>query len=118
MYAARHLDTLIKASTVEPVIRFHPTVSFDGYGVMTVGDWGGYLIQIMPMAYNDRLVMTPASLPSVYDFGWCFPKGPAPVLAALVWNPETEGEPKGFIKRIGSPRQPGETADGFTWPNG
>lgn len=83
----------------------------DGYGTVTVGRWGGWLVQVCPMLFNDRLVLTPEACPLVYDYGWCYPKGAAAFAAALVWDPAVEGEPAGFIKAIGtSTRQPGEVA--------
>jgi hypothetical protein len=83
----------------------------DGYGTVTLGRWGGWLVQICPMIFNDRLVLTPAVYPLIYDYGWCFPKGGAVYLAALAWNPATDGEPAGYIKAIhpGQPRQAGQT---------
>lgn len=83
----------------------------DDYGTVTIGEWGGYLIQIAPMLFNDRLVMTPKSCLGVYDHGWCYPKSGAAYLAALMWNPEHDAEPVGYIKRATpSQRRPGETA--------
>lgn len=82
----------------------------DGYGRMTIGRWGGYLIDICPMLFGDRLVLTPESCTGVYDHAWCYPKGGAAVLAALAWNPATEAEPAGYIKRA----KPGERRAGET----
>jgi len=82
----------------------------DEYGTVTIGQWGGWLIQVMPMLFNDRLVLTPESFPLCYDYGWCYPKGGAAHLAAKVWNPQTEAEPAGYIKAVGPPRRAGETA--------
>lgn len=86
-----------------------PTV--DGHGAVTIGRWGGYLVQILPMIFNDRLVLTPESFPYIYDHGWCYPKGGAAHLAALAWDPGTEAEPAGYKKRA-TPggRQPGDAA--------
>jgi hypothetical protein len=89
----------------EPVI--------DEYGTVTIGSWGGWLIQVCPMLFNDRLVLTPQDNPLVYDYGWCFPKGGAAVLAAMVWDPATQAEPVGYIKAVmTTPRRAGETTDG------
>ncbi|MBF9135151.1 hypothetical protein I0C86_40445 [Plantactinospora sp. S1510] len=78
-------------------------------GLVTLGRWGGWLVQVMPMLYNDRLILTPQSFQSVYDFGWCYPKGGAAELAARVWDPEVQGEPAGFTKAVGNARRrPGE----------
>lgn len=81
------------------------------YGVVTIGQWGGWLVQVMPMIFNDRLVLTPDwAEGAVYDYGWCYPKGAAHV-AALGWDPATEAEPPGYIKAVGfRRREAGETA--------
>lgn len=95
----------------ESSVDFYKMVKIDAWSTVTIGEWGGYLIQIMPMTVNDRLVLTPARTPMVYDHGWCFDKGAAPMLAAMAWNPETQGEPVGFKKRATAGiRQPGERA--------
>jgi hypothetical protein len=87
------------------------TPETDGYGRMTIGRWGGYFIDICPMLFNDRLVLTPEHDTDVYDYGWCYPKGNAAVLAAFDWDPETQAEPAGYIKRATpTVRTPGETA--------
>lgn len=86
-----------------------PTV--DGYGRLTIGRWGGYLIDVCPMLFGDRLVLTPETTPGYYDHGWCYPKGGAAVLAALAWDPAVEAEPVGYIKRATATlRRAGETA--------
>lgn len=87
----------------------------DGYGRVTIGRWGGYCIDIVPMIFNDRLVMTPVATPDVYDHGWCYPQGAAAVAAALAWDPATEAEPVGYLKRATlTVRRAGETAEGWT----
>jgi hypothetical protein len=84
----------------------------DDYGTVTLGRWGGWIIQVCPMLYSDRLVLTPERDTMVYDFGWCYPKGGAAHLAALAWDPETEGEPVGFIKAIHTrTREPGQQSN-------
>lgn len=91
-------------------IKMRDNVEIDEYGTVTLGAWGGWLVQVMPMLFNDRLVLTPICRPNVYDYGWCFDKGGAAYLAAYVWDPDTQGEPDGFKKRIGvNARRPGET---------
>jgi hypothetical protein len=92
------------------VITYYDEPVHDRWGTVTLGEWGGYLIQIMPMIYNDRLVMTPQRIPGVYDYGWCYPKGVTAMLAALTWDPDEHGEPHGYIKRIGAPRAAGARA--------
>lgn len=87
----------------------------DGYGRVTLGRWGGWTIDVCPMLFNDRVVLTPEACPLVYDYGWCFPTGGYAVAAALAWDPATEGEPAGYIKAINPfdrSRYPGEVAGG------
>lgn len=57
-----------------------------------------HYIEVVPMAFNDRIVMTPKSTPYTYDRYWCFDRGPAAVLAALAWDGATDTEPVGWIK--------------------
>ncbi len=89
-------------------ITLYDTVLIDEYGTMTVGEWKGYLIQILPMLFNDRIVMSPKSCPETYDYGWCFDKGGAAYLALAVWDPQEQAEPIGFKKRVGGTRSAGE----------
>jgi hypothetical protein len=92
-------------------IEFLARPTTDDYGVMTIGTWGGYFIQILSMAFNDRLIMTPINATAGYDHGWCYPRGTAALLAALAWDPQTAGEPTGYRKRATTwLRQPGERA--------
>ncbi len=63
------------------------------------------------MLFNDRLVMTPQQSWGTYDYAWCYPKGGAAYLAAAVWDPQTQAEPVGFIKRVLGNREPGEDVD-------
>lgn len=83
----------------------------DGYGRMTIGRWGGYLIDVCPMLFGARLVLTPEATPDVYDHGWCYPSPAAAIFAAFARNPATEAEPAGYVKRATpGPRRAGETA--------
>jgi hypothetical protein len=76
---------------------------------VVVGRWGGWLVAVMPMAYNDRLILAGDDGKYGYDHGWCYPKGGAAALAARVWDPETQAEPPGYIKRATPiPRAAGE----------
>jgi hypothetical protein len=105
-------NELIEKAVTDSPIDFYTKVKIDDYGTVTIGEWGGYYIQIMPMIFNDRIVMTPISAPYVYDHGWCFAKGGAAILAALIWNPETEPEPLGYKKRAtAGQRTAGEVVD-------
>lgn len=94
-------------------IEWLSTPRVDGYGRITYGRWGGYLIDVCPMLVNDRLVLTPETCEYVYDYGWCYPKGGAALLAARAWDPETQAEPPWYIKAInveGPPRRAGQRA--------
>lgn len=92
-------------------INLHESPAIDRYGVVTFADWGGWLLQVMPMIFNDRLVLTPMHCLAVIDYGWCYPKGGAAYFAALVWDPANEGEPVGYIKATAPwRRQSGEQA--------
>lgn len=71
------------------------------FGQLTVGVWGGYLVQIVRMVVNHRVLMTasdPHDLGS-WDFGWCYESAPAALAAVAVWNPQTEAEPPGYARR-------------------
>lgn len=57
-----------------------------------------HLIEVSPMMFNDRLVLTPLSNPMVYDAFWCFPPGTA-FDAAWTWLASDDDEPSGWIKR-------------------
>lgn len=106
---------IIKGFTAPTAIDFYAQPVIDDYGVMTLGEWGGYLVQIMEMAFNHRLILTPANGIGGYDHGWCYDKGGVALLAALAWNPDSQGEPLGFKRRATAGlREPGEkpNADG------
>lgn len=60
-----------------------------------------YLVDMIQMLYNQRVVLTPKSRLQVYDAGWCYPSTSAAVLAVAAWDWETEPEPVGYIKRVG-----------------
>lgn len=104
----RHYHKLMALAGVTTSITLHEAPAIDDYGTITMGEWKGYLIQILPMVFNMRIVMTPKDCQGVYDYGWCFDKGPAAFLALAVWDPETEAEPPGYKKRACGLRQAGE----------
>lgn len=106
-----HYAEIIADYAGNSTIDFLDRPTTDDYGAMTIGTWGGYLIQILTMAFNDRLVMTPMNAVAGYDHGWCFPRGAGALLAALAWDPQTAGEPVGYRKRATAwLRHPGEQA--------
>jgi hypothetical protein len=58
-----------------------------------------WIVSVTPMLCNDRIVFTRrSSYPGCYDAGWCYDKGGAAVLAAMVWDPDTQHEPVGYKK--------------------
>jgi|SoimicMinimDraft_6_1059734.scaffolds.fasta_scaffold94756_1 hypothetical protein len=56
-------------------------------------------VRVIPMIFNDRLVIADRGHTFGYDHGWCYDKGGAAVLAALVWDPETQDAPVGWKKQ-------------------
>lgn len=114
----RQYKVMMDKAAHATTIKLADEPEMDEYGTVTLGTWKGYLIQVMPMLFNDRLVMSPVIAPYTYDHGWCFDKGGAAYLAALVWDPETQGEPPGYKKcATGGKRKPGEDVD-TDWPVG
>lgn len=110
-FLERQYAKILERASEASAIDFLSRPETDEWGTMTLGTWGGYKIQIMPMLFNDRLVMTPEKSSWGYDHGWCYDKGGAAFLAALVWNPQEQGEPSGFKKRAtAGERQPGDQA--------
>lgn len=55
-------------------------------------------IEVMPMLFNDRLVVVPKVSPRTYGRFWCYPKGGSALLAALAWDGGDDTEPVGWIK--------------------
>jgi hypothetical protein len=77
-------------------IRWLERPEADEYGGVTLGHYGGWAVRVQTMIYNDRVCLAPDEWGIHYS--WCFPKGGAAHLAVMVWNPDTEGEPAGYIK--------------------
>lgn len=65
----------------------------------TISETATHLVEVVPMIFNDRVVLTPKAFLDGYDHGWCFDKGGAAFAAAVVWDPATEAEPAGYKKR-------------------
>lgn len=106
-YWTRLIDlTASRVSTIE----FYSRVKVDDNATVTLGEWNGYYIQILPQGCTNRLVMARIAVAGVYDYGWCFESGPDAALAAVVWNPRRDPEPYGFTMRIGAKRLAGERA--------
>lgn len=68
--------------------------------VWNVGETETHFVDIAPMLFNHRVVMTPKNLPMTHDGGWCYPTKLAALAAVAVWNPDVEPEPVGYIKRV------------------
>lgn len=101
-------NRLIAVTQTNSPIRFYKRVSVDDFGVVSFGEWGGYLLQIHPMSYCDRLVMAPLVNPLMYGFGWDYTKGAWAIHAALAWDPQRQAEPHGYLRRIGTRRVAGQ----------
>lgn len=57
-----------------------------------------HYIDLVPMIYNVRVVMTPKDAPLGYDAGWCYPGLLEAAAAVEAWDPDTQHRPEGFIK--------------------
>lgn len=71
-------------------------------GGYRVKETGTHYVDVCPMIYNWRICLTPKIDPDTYDRGYCY-NGRDPVsalLAAMEWDPDTEPEPKGWVKAI------------------
>lgn len=80
-----------------------PEMVLNERSTITVKTAGRWLVEIAPMMFNFRLVLTPTANPDCYDHGWCFfGRGPDAFarawLAALVFDPTVELEPAGYDK--------------------
>lgn len=113
---ARRYAHVLEASGITPAFELLAFTA-DDWGTMTIGRWGGYLLQIAPMAFNERIIMTPEDIPLVYDHGWCYDRGGLAFIALIGWDPAAEGEPAGYKKRATlRQREPGETAVYYVQP--
>lgn len=101
---------LIATRLPESPIRWSSIIELDKWGSATIGYYGGWAVQINAMIFNDRLVLAEPGIYGSPCYGWCYPKGGAAHLAALAWDPETDGEPAGYKKAAIGGRQPGERA--------
>lgn len=58
-----------------------------------------WIVSVTPMIYNDRVLLTSRDeYPYCYTAGFCYDKGPVALMAAMVWDPETQHQPVGFKK--------------------
>lgn len=68
-----------------------------GSNVKIVGPW---LVSVVPMIYNDRVVLTHlCQYPMGLSVGgWCYDKGIAAPIAAGLWDPTKDPRPEGYKK--------------------
>lgn len=58
-----------------------------------------WIVSVTPMIFNDRVCLTAhGEYPDCYTAGWCYDKGGSAVLAAMLFDPETQTEPLGYKK--------------------
>ena len=59
-----------------------------------------FVVSVSPQLFNDRILLTSRlhGYPRTWLAGWCYDKGPAAMLAARVFDPETQHEPVGYKK--------------------
>lgn len=74
-------------------------------------DWAGLVLAedathrwiLLSFGYNMRLITVPHRERNGWDYGWCYPRDTAAVLAALEsYDPDTQNEPMGWHKRPGA----------------
>lgn len=64
-----------------------------------------WIVSVSPMIFNDRICLTHRDqYPYSWTAAWCYDKGGAAMLAALVWDPETDSAPSGYKKVAGDSR--------------
>ena len=68
----------------------------------TLGETEHYFVDLLPMLYNHRVVLTPKTCLYAYDVGWCYPTREAALLAVILWHDPEGSEPVGAIKRVGA----------------
>ncbi len=66
---------------------------------MVVHKTRNWIVSVHPMIFNDRIILTSHDeYPHSYTAGFCYDKGGAAMLAALIWNPERDFEPLSYKK--------------------
>ena len=89
------INRRLPATPEEVADRVHLNDSGTGY---RVGETETAFIEVVPMLFNDRVIVVPKSAPLTVDRHWCFQRGPAAILAALAWDGSDDTEPVGWIK--------------------
>lgn len=64
------------------------------------GETRTHLVDILPMIFNHRLVLTPKGQLTTYDAGWCYPSLDAVLDALRSWDPAGGGQPPGYLKSL------------------
>lgn len=98
--ATRHLlNSLDEAGRTQlPEGLVEPYIDEPIYAV-TVRHLGPWRVSLASMAFNIRVLLTAESqYPRTWTSGFCYDPGPAPILAALSWNPLADVRPTGWKK--------------------
>lgn len=69
-----------------------------GAGSFRIKEGDDWVISIMPMIFNDRVIFSYKDEYPNYSAGWCYDKGGAAALAAAAWDPDTQRKPVGYKK--------------------
>lgn len=99
----RVLDVAIVTMTGIPLVK----LEYGREAGYRIKETGGHYIDVMPMLYNWRIVISRTESPGVPIRGWCYQgtglDGFVPaVLAAIAWDGSDDTEPPGYFKRAGA----------------
>lgn len=70
----------------------------DDFGIMTVGEWGGWYLTMDASFPKPRLILVPIRAPLSRDYSWSFSSETVLIRAAFNWNPEKEGSPADYLQ--------------------
>jgi hypothetical protein len=78
-------------------------------GTYTVKETEHWLVEVVEMIYNFRIVLTEKASPDSWEWGWCYQgKDIGSLLtvasAAREFDPETQTEPEDYFKAVGGKR--------------
>ena len=76
------------------------------YGALRYGETETHFIDLIPMFYTVRVVLTKKTDTTGYEKAWCYPSLLAAYAAVLVWDPATEPTPAGWVKEAHTGRRP------------
>lgn len=72
------------------------------YVVRVTDEW---IVSVHSMIVNDRVCLTSVDdYPLSWTAAWCYDKGGAAHLAAVLWDPDVDPEPVGYKKVAGDRR--------------